>query len=267
MSSLAVFKKLFLVCVIAVASLAFGQDAEVEMGINERLGEQIRTDFHFMDENGDSVSIADLLDKPVIFNFVYFRCPGICSPLLDELIKALNRLDLRPGEDFKIITISINSDEQSPLALEKKQNYMKMLLRFFPDNQWHWLTGDSSNIAGITGELGFAFKQIGKDFAHPAVIMTVSQTGKISRYLYLGGGSRTYAFNHFDLKMSLIEAREERFGPSIAQVLKLCFSYDPQSRSYVFNFMKISGSFVLLMMFAFLLYLTIKGKKVQPKRG
>ena len=57
-----------------------------------------------VDENGDTVIIGDLIDKPTILNFVYYRCPGICSPLMDGLADVIDATDLAmllTGVDIK----------------------------------------------------------------------------------------------------------------------------------------------------------------------
>jgi protein SCO1/2 len=231
---------------------------EVPIGINEHLGAKINMDYRFVDENGDTVTIGELIDKPTILSFVYYTCPGICSPLLSGLQESLDHVKLEPGKDFKVITISINKDEGPELAREKKQNYFQRFTRKFPADQWHWLTGDSANIAGLTKEVGFSFKREGDDFAHSAAIIALSPDGKIARYL-MG-----IDFNPFDVKMALLEAGEGKTGPTIAKVIKFCFSYDPEGRKYYFNILKVTGSLTLLFAALFVVALIIKSK---PKRA
>ncbi len=227
-------------------------------GIDERLGEKIDKSVVFFDENGDSVLIGELIDKPVLLAFVYYSCPGICTPLLNGLLKVIDQVDREPGKDYKIITISINEDDKSTLAKQKKSNHLAQLQKEFPASQWHWLTGDSAAIAAITNSVGFGFKRTGDDFAHGAAVMTLSDEGKIARYLY------GISYNPFDLKLALIEAAENRTGPSIAKVIKFCFSYDPEGRSYVFNVTRISGIGILLTLLAFVLYLRKTSVKIKP---
>ena len=228
---------------------------ESPIGVKEKLGTEINLDYHFVDEYGDTVLLANLIDRPTILSFVYYTCPGICSPLLSGLQQAMDKINMAPGKEFQIITISINSDETATLAAQKKRNYFQRFNREFPENAWFWMTGDSVNIKGITDEVGFSFQRTGDDFAHSAVIIALSPNGKIARYLY------GIDFNPFDVKMALIEASEERVGPTIAKVIKFCFSYDPKGRTYVFNVLKISASFILLFAMAFLISLIVKSGK------
>ncbi len=240
------------------AALAEPPAAEVPIGVNEQLGKVINLNYRFVDESGDTITLADLVDRPTLLSFVYYTCPGICSPLLSGLHHAVDKVQLEPGIDFQVITISINEDETATLAREKKQNYYKQFTRYFPENAWHWLTGDSANIRAMVHEVGYAFRRSGDDFAHPAVIMALSGDGKIARYLY------GVSFNHFDVKMALLEASEGRVGPTIAKAIKFCFSYDPEGRTYVFNILKVTASLVLLFVTILFVTLTIRSKKTKP---
>lgn len=231
---------------------------QIPVGMDEQLGKILDLDYTFNDEYGKPVNLAGLVDRPTVLSFVYFNCPSLCSPLLSGLQEVLGRVDLQAGQDFNVVTISINKDETPALALEKKRNYLKGLSGKVTEEQWWWLTGDSTNIQEFTGEVGFHFKRNGNDFAHPAGLIVLSKSGKITRYLY---GTN---FNQFDLKMAILEAAQEKIGPSIATVLRLCFSYDPASQKYVFNLLQVTGTVVLLFGAIFLITLIIRTKKHKP---
>ena len=71
----------------------------VEIGVVEKLDQYIPMDAKLVNVDGDTVIIGDLIDKPTLLNFVYYRCPGICSPLMDGLSKAMDGNHLVLGED------------------------------------------------------------------------------------------------------------------------------------------------------------------------
>lgn len=227
-----------------------------QIGIYEHLDGFISDDILLLDKDSTLVNLKSLIDKPTVFAFIYYNCPGLCSPLLGGLAEVIDRTDMKLGKDYQVITISFNPDDYPSLGIKKKANYVKEMKNPIDENQWIWLTGDSLNIAKITNELGFKFKKEGKEYVHAAAIMVVSPKGKITRYLH-----GTY-FLPFDLKMAVVEASKEVSGPTINKVLQFCFSYDPGGKRYVFNITKISGTLILgaaLVLFAFLV---IKRKKV-----
>ena len=94
------------------------------VGIDEKLGETIPLDLSFLDENGKPVSLKSLVNKPTLLTLVYYRCPGICSPLMNGLSETIDKMDMEPGKDFNIVTISFNPREDYIMAKGKKENYL-----------------------------------------------------------------------------------------------------------------------------------------------
>ncbi|MCU0645952.1 MAG: SCO family protein [bacterium] len=248
---------IFALIVLVMAQVYFlarADDQEVEIGIVEKLGEYIPTDVFFYDEKGDSVALKDLVDKPTILSFVYFRCPTICPRMLSELTLLLEKIDLAPATDFNLITISFDPTDTPENAADKKMNFMKSIQRTLPENAWRFLTGDINNIASITGSVGYRFKKDRQDFIHPSALIILAPDGKIIRYI-MG-----LSYLPFDVKMAVIEAAAGRVGPTINKVLLYCFSYDPQGRTYAMNITKITGTIILFLIGVFAIFLIIKTK-------
>jgi len=229
------------------------------VGIEEKLGQTVPLDVVFNDEGGKRISLRQVINKPTILAPVYLGCPDVCSFLLYNLARALNQLPSEPGKEYQVLAVSFDDTEKPPLALEKKRLYLKMIEKPFPEEAWRFLTGEEENIRKLTNAIGFFFKREGKAFQHPVSLVILSSDGKITRYLY---GTDVLPF---DLKMGLLEASEGRVGPSISRVLRFCFSYDPKGRKYVFNTLKVTGIVTLAFALSFILFLVVKGKRIQPK--
>jgi protein SCO1/2 len=230
------------------------------VGIFEKLDTIIPADVEFYTEAGDLVPLHDLIDKPTVLVPVYYTCPGICSPLLDGVADVISKMDLELGKDYQVITVSFSPDETPALAREKKVNYIKQVKKEIDESAWLWLTGDSTNIYTLTNSLGYHFIKQGVDYIHAAAIIAVSPDAKVTRYLY-----GTY-FLPFDLKMAVVEASEGRSGPTINKVLRYCFSYDPQEKSYVFNITKVTATIILLFVAIFFIYLLFSKRKTFTKK-
>ncbi len=223
---------------------------DVEIGIVEKLDQMIPMDAMLVDEHGDTVIIGDLIDKPTILNFVYFRCPGICSPLMDGLADVIDGTDLVLGKDYQALTISFDAREATFLATRKKNNYLNLMEKKEEAEQgWLFFTSDSANIARLTEATGFRFKPTGNDFIHAATLIIVDPNGKISRYM------NGIYFLPFELKMSIIDAAEGKSGPTINRVLQYCYSFDPEGQKYVLNITKVSAT--LIIFFALVLFLVL----------
>ncbi len=231
-----------------------------EIGIVEHLGEYAPLDLYFVDSQGDSILLKDYVNKPTVVSLVYFNCPGICSPLLGGMVDVMDRMDLKPGVDYRALTISFDPSDKPDLASQKKRNYFKSFHHGpFPEEEWKWVTGDSATIHKFTDAVGFKYKREGKDFIHAGALIVLASDGKISRYL------RGIEFQPFNLKMAITEASQGRVGPTISKVLLYCFSYDPQGKRYVFNFMKVFGTVFLVFLGGFVLFLTYQTKYRRKK--
>ncbi|NUQ81717.1 MAG: SCO family protein [Bacteroidetes bacterium] len=234
----------------------------IPIGITEQLGKFLPDSVYLTDENGKVVNLKSLVNKPTVLAFVYFDCPGICSPLLDGVSTVVSKSDLLVGKDYQVITISIDSSDTPEKALQKKHNFADRITKGNVSDGWHFLTGTEAEIQEITRATGFGFRREGRDFVHSAAIIVVSPQAKITRYLF-----GTY-FLPFDLKMAVIEANEGKTSPTIAKVLKYCFNYDPEGRRYVLNVTRVTGTLIFLgvaTLFIALIFLPKRNKKKANK--
>jgi len=241
---------------------SFGQKAfddktkDPEIGIVEHLDSFLPTDIYLIDESNQRVKLTDLIDKPTIINWVYFRCPGICSPLMEGLAKVMDESDMLPGVDYQVLTISFDPRETIDLGIKKKNNYLNLVNKKEAIAKgWHFFVSDSLSIAKGTNATGFKYKRTGMDFTHAASICVVSPKGKITRYL------NGIYFLPFDLKMAIVESSKGMSAPTISKIMQYCFSYDPVGQAYVLNVTKISGTLILFFAVLFFLVLIFKPKR------
>jgi protein SCO1/2 len=246
------------------ASPARQPEAPAGAGIEEKLGDLVAGDIVLVDEKGDSVRLGDVIDRPTIVTLVYYSCPSVCRPLLNEMSDMLGKLlelKMKPGEDYRVVTISFDEHDGPAGSARLKKEYMLQLPDGFPGDAWVFLTGDAGSIQRFTESVGFGFKRVGEEFVHPATLVMLSPEGKITRYLY---GSE---YLPLDLKMAVYEASEGRVGPTIAKMLKFCFSYDPEGRQYVLNLTRIVGTVMILSLVGFAVFLTAAGKRRAKEVG
>lgn len=235
----------------------FSQDEnsdEPEIGIVEHLGDYIPEDIEIITDSGEVVNLREIIDKPTILNFVYYRCPGICSPLMSGIAEVISKSDLELGRDYQVLTISFDFTEGIELAQRKRTNYLNQITSEVNEEGWQFFIADSADIARATDAVGFKYKKTGNDFLHSASIIVVSPEGKITRYL-----NGTY-FLPFDLKMSIIEASKGKVGTTINKVLQYCYSYDPDGQGYVLNVTRVAGTIILLIAGIILIVLLLKPK-------
>lgn len=227
-----------------------------EIGIIEHLDDFLPTDVYLIDENNQRVLLTDLIDKPTIINFVYFRCPGICSPLMEGLANVMEVSDLVPGVDYQVLTISFDPSETIDLGIRKKNNYLNLVTKKETISKgWKFFVSDSASIVKATNAVGFKYKRQGQDFVHAASVTVVSPKAKITRYL------TGISFLPFEFKMAIIESQKGLSAPTINKIMQYCFSYDPVGKAYVLNVTKITGTLILFIALLFFLVLIFKPKR------
>lgn len=258
-------KKVFLVslfivyCSLFIANAQVFNNSKSEIGINEHLGKTIPLNLKFCDEKGDSVTLGQLIDKPTVLSFVYFDCPGLCSPLQQGISDVIDNSTLEIGKDYKVITISFNYKDDPAKAEKKKKNFASCISK----NKcmyWTYLTGDSASINKILSSVGYKIQITGMDFSHPSGIVLISPKGLITRYLY------GVSFLPMDFRMAIGEAQKGLPRPTINKVLSFCFAYDPEGKKYTLQVTKISATIIIFLALVFLAVLVFKKRK-QPLKN
>ncbi len=248
--------KLYVIIIFLISNSLFAQK-NIEVGIDEQLGNILPLDLKFQNSDGKTVALKDIINKPTILALVYYECPGLCNPMQNELAWTIDKLQLEPGKDFQVVSISFDNKETPVIAAKWKKNYLLTIKRKFDPNDWHFLTGDSLNIKKLTDACGFRFKPADKQYVHAATLIAISPQGKITRYMF---GTN---FNPFDVKMALLEAESGKASPTISKMLEFCFSYDPAGRQYTLNVTRIVGSIMLIGIGIFMSVLFIKKKRIK----
>jgi protein SCO1/2 len=225
-------------------------DALEGVGITEHLDQQIPLNLTFVDEFGNDVLLSDFFDgeKPIIITLNYYRCPMLCSLTLNGLTTGMMDMEWTLGNEFDVVTISINPDEDAELAMTNKKGYVGHYDRVGAENGWHFLTGEQESITAIADSIGFGyvFDDKSGEFLHTATIIFMTPDGRISKYM------NDVKFAAKDLRFALIEASEGRIGTALDTLLLFnCFVYDPDSNSYVPSakkLMRTGGALMLLML-------------------
>ena len=227
---------------------------EPEVGITEHLDQYLPDDIILTDHNGKEVNFKQLINKPTVLCFVYFRCPGVCSPLMNGLAETMGSSTLQLGKDYQAITISFDAREGYGLAQKKRDTYLKKI-KGQDGSAWTFLTGDSLNIAKATEAVGFRFKFVNSEFMHEAALIMISPDGKITRYL------KGISFLPFEFKLAIIEASKGKSSPTVNKVLQFCYTYDPASQHYSLNIIRLSAVFTLVFAVSVFAYLLFRGQR------
>lgn len=231
------------------------------VGLDQKLNSQVPMDLEFSDSTGRSVLLGDLFnERPVILTLVYYECPMLCTMVLNGTLKAIRTLEFTVGEDFDIVTVSIDPGETPGLAAEKKAQYLDSYRRESGSRGWYFLTGEEDQIRQLADSVGFRYEynEETDQFAHASGIMVLTPQGRVARYFY------GIDYSPRDLRLGLVEAASEKIASPVDQLLLFCYHYDPSTGKYslaIFNLLRVAGVLTLIGIGWLIFYLVRKERR------
>ena len=233
-----------------------------EVKLTEKLGDKIPLNLTFTDETGKEVKLADYYNdgKPVVINLGYYNCPMLCGLVTQGLTQAAKQLNWKPGDEYRILTISFDHTETPQLASDNKDSVMVELGKPLGPMDWAFLTGTEDNIRKLTEATGFGFKwdERTQQYAHPAAIVITSPDGTITKYM------AGIVFPSNQLKFALLEASNGQVGSILDQIVLMCFQYDHTAGKYtlaVTRLMRFAGWATVIILGSIIGILLIKENK------
>jgi protein SCO1 len=223
----------------------------------ERIGEPIPLDLAFTDDNGRNVTLAQYFTpgRPVLITLNYANCPMLCSLQLSELARALREVDWMPGNEFMMLTVSIDPGETFERAKLAKVRYLGTLGKSQADSGWHFLVNsDESRVLALADALGFSYRFDAStgEWRHKAAAFIVNGDGVISHYL------RNLNYDARDIKARLQESAEGEFGSVSEDDTGFgmnCFTMEwTDNMGRAFMMLRIGGGGILLFIVCFLGY-------------
>lgn len=232
--------------------------------ILEHLGETLDPKLTFRNEAGEQVALGDFFKagKPVILTLNYYQCQTLCSIQLNGFLEGLKTLDWKVGENFRVVTVSIDPNNTPAQAAEKRKQYAQALNQ--RDADWNFLVGDEANVRALADAVGFLYRFDAEtnQFAHSAAVYFLSPEGKITRYLY------GIEYSARDLKFALMDASQGKLGSAMEQLILRCFHYDETLGKYTPFAMNSMRTGAVVTVSALGLLLTILWRRdIAQRRG
>ncbi len=97
-----------------------------------------------VDQDGNSVNLADLKGRLVLVDFIYTTCPGPCELMTAKLSKVAENLGATLGNQVEIVSITLDPGHDHPqqlLDFAKAQNAKRP--------GWLFLTGEPQNVERV----------------------------------------------------------------------------------------------------------------------
>jgi protein SCO1/2 len=238
-----------------------------EVGIDQKLGVQVPSDLVFRDETGREVKLGDYFGKshrPIILTLVYYKCPMLCTMVLNELVRTMNGMStLTAGKDFDVLSVSFDPKETPDLAAAKRTQYLHEYGKRGELGGWHFLVGSEDSIKQLTRAVGFRYAWDPKfqQYAHASGLMILTPEGKVARYFY------GVDYVPKDVRLALVEASDNKIGSPVEQIMLYCFHYDPSTGRYslaVTNLLKVAATITMLALGGFI-WINVRRERMQRK--
>ena len=232
-----------------------------DVGIDQKLNNQIPLDLVFREEAGSAVRLGQYFgQKPVILVLAYYDCPMLCTLVLNGLLHSLEELKFNVGQQFEVVTVSFDPTEKPPLAAAKKAIYVGLYGRPGAAAGWHFLTGDDPSIRQLAQAVGFHYNYDAqtKQYVHATGIMVLTPQGRLARYFY---GIQYPAGN---LRLGLIEASQGKIGSPVDELLLYCSQYDPATGKYsviISHVLKLAALVTILSLGGLVLAMSLGGER------
>ena len=219
------------------------------LGVEEHLDAQLPLDAACRASSGAQVELGDLFDgeRPLILSLNYSNCPMLCQVQLNGLVDAISQWQWTAGQEFTVVSVSIDPRETPLRAKETQQKYLRAYGRSGAGQGWRFLVGEQAEIDRLASTVGFGYRYLPErnEYVHAAVIMVCTPQGRVSRYLY------GVEYDQQTLRLSLVEAAAGEIGSTFDQVLLFCFHYDATKGRYgpaAQNLMKAGGALTMLVL-------------------
>ncbi len=247
----------------AVAENALADELPAELlgvGLEDRVGAQLPLDVVLTNQNGERHALADYLSdgRPLVLTLAWYRCPMLCSLMLNGMVDGLRDLDWSAGREFDSLVVSIDPREDARLAKEKRANYLREYGRVLDGDPtkaprgFDFAVGAESEVRRLAQAVGFGYRfdEQSQQFAHAAAIFIITPDGRLSRVL------PGVAYRGSDLRLALVEASRGALGSTWDRLLLFCFHYDPEARGYVLGAQRLmrAGGVVSMIAIGFFLW-------------
>jgi len=251
----------------AVADAQGGPKILDGVRIDQNLGATVPLDAVFRDEAGREVRLGEYFGRrPVVLTLVYYKCPGLCTTVLNDVSRSLNGLTESAGSEFEVVTVSFDPRETPELAAARKAQYLRGYQRPTAAAGWHFLTGPQTSIEALAGAVGFHYRwdEANELWAHAAATIVVTPEGKISRYFYGVEAPPT------DLHHAILQASDGAVGRPAERVLLYCFRYDPTTGRWgliISRMLQVLGGVTVLLVGRMVWWQVSHNSRVLPPGG
>lgn len=139
-------------------------------------------DYHFTNELGEAVSLADYKGSVLAFTFFFTSCPfpNFCPRMTSNFAEAASELKQATNAPAKwhLLSISFDPKTDSPERLLSYANNAH-----YDPAHWSFLTGDTNQITELADQFGENFWTEGASISHNLRTVVIDPHGKVRQIL------------------------------------------------------------------------------------
>lgn len=167
--------------------LTLGYVEKIDLDLDS-LGEVVESvdslkvpEFKLINQEKKAITNQDLLGFNYIVNFFFTSCPTICPTTTLNLIELQNKINKYEINNFKIISVSVDPENDTPQKLKEYAMSMNIDL-----SNWEFLTGSQQEIYDLV-KSGFSLS-VGQDSLAPGGVFHSSSITIVDDEGYLRTG-------------------------------------------------------------------------------
>ena len=217
----------------AMLTLAAPSSAQVtsgipDSGVDVRLGDALPLDARFTTSEGRAVALGDVIGrgKPALLVLAYSRCSMLCSLVLRATADLVPALGLRLGDDYTLVTISIDPRETRFEAGRTQAVTLARAGQPSASAAWPFLVGERAAIDAVATSVGFRYQwdERSEQYSHPAVIYAISGDGRVEGWFF--------SLRPEPARVRAVLAGVSAASDSLGAAVLGCFRFDALGRAY-----------------------------------
>jgi protein SCO1/2 len=236
-------------------------------GVEQHLNQVLPLSASFTDDSGTTAPLSHWMGgRPTVIALVYYKCVMMCPQVLHGLATGLRETTLVAGQDFDVITFSIDPEDAPVDAAREKEGFISTLGKPAAASAVHFLTAQPSSIKAISEATGFEYVRVpGPDgrmdqFAHSSVIMFATPDGRLSKYI------SGIDYPARDLRLAILDASQKKISNPVDLFLIYCCNYNPAVGRYsvtVLRVVSIAGAVTVLIVAGMIWLLTRRPRRLR----
>ena len=144
---------------------------------------EVLPDYHFTNQLGRAVSLAELRGNAVVITFIFTRCPfPTFCPLMTSNFKSVHELlsnNSNAPTNWQLLEITIDPEFDTPARLKGHATMLKA-----ESARWSFLTGSLMDVTALSEQFGLQFtREPGGGISHNLRTVVIDATGHVQKII------------------------------------------------------------------------------------